>query len=124
MATKKATNADLFANEDWEEVAPRTPEHDFDDDPELIGVYVETKVIDVLDEKTGEVRPTDFYVFSNPDDEKDHIGVWTSGLLAWKWDRSNINAGDLVKIVYKGKQDIGNGRDARQYDLFVKRGKF
>jgi hypothetical protein len=97
-------------SEDWKQVQAFTvPIHDFDKEPELIGKYVECKEI------TGGYQ-TSQYIIELPDGSKE--AVW--GSYQVNQFMNEIEVGSEVKIVFTGRQDIGEGKSVKQFEIFTK----
>lgn len=107
----------------WEEISPRTPDYKFEEIGDVfIGVFKEIRELAVPDpnaDEDGATRMSRFYECTDPD-SGEPVGFWGSALLDYKWDKAEppIESGQMVKVIYKGKQDLEGGRTARQFELF------
>lgn len=97
-------------SEDWKQVTVfNAPIHDFDKEPELVGKYVEMKEI------AGGYQ-TSQYIIELPNGEKE--AVW--GSYQVNQAMAEVEVGSEVKIVFTGRQDIGDGKSVKTFEVFVK----
>lgn len=81
------------------------------------GTYLRTDMVDLADEKTGEVRPTKLYVFTQGE-ENDKYSLWDSYNLSKAFDK--IQPGMLVRITSGKTVDIKGGRSVKEYTVQFK----
>lgn len=84
------------------------PTWDFKEEPELEGFFLGVET---------EVGPNKSNLYSFRNREGDVIGVWGNTLLDTRF--KNLEAGDEVKIIYKGKEESPKtGRIYHNFDVF------
>jgi len=87
----------------------QVPVHKFEEEAELIGKFIERKEIN------GGFK-TNQLIIEREDGEK--VAVWESFQLAQLFE--NIEPNTDVKIVFTGKQDIGDGKSVSKFQVFTK----
>lgn len=93
--------------DEWEKVEV-APTWDFKDDSEFVGTFVSAE---------SEVGPnkSNLYTFRNENGEA--IGVWGNTILDSRF--KNLQVGDKVKVVYKGKETSPKtGREYHNFEVF------
>lgn len=82
------------------------------------GVYLKKENIEVLDKKTGELKPVPRLTFQRaPNSEAKFFLLADKGLMtALSW--CDVKEGDFIEVEKLEKKDIGGGRTVNQYDVY------
>lgn len=106
--------------DDWEAVVKPFPTTiQFPPNGTFIGTYQRCDVIDLTDEATGELRPTNLYVFTQ-DGEDDEYSLWGSFNLDKAFGQ--IKPGTVCRIT-KGKkvENFKGSKSVQEWTVEVKR---
>lgn len=105
---------------EWNTVAePYAPSWDFDQNPELIGTFVEHRVVEQDDlNKPGEKRDANVYEILAAD-TGEKVSVWGSYVIDEAF--ANIATGTTVRIVFHGEEDIKGGRSVKKFTVQTKK---
>ena len=105
---------------EWgEPIAGKGSAHDWTSEDTLVATYHRTDEIDVPDDsKPGGVRSSKMHRFLR---DGEFVDVWGAADLDGKI--RELKPGQLVRIVYLGMEDIGNGRSMKRFTVQVAKGR-
>ena len=95
-------------NIQWNKVTPPNDSWDFEEQPIMQGIY------EKVENNVGR-NNSNVYTFKLEDDKL--TKVWGSTGLDERM--AMLKVGDLVRIEFKGKSDLGGGKTFKNYDVFL-----
>lgn len=108
----KAANIDT-TNEGWETVVePYAESWDFQTSPVCVGTYLGSRVVEMTDKRTGEIRNTNVYEL---DTEEGKRSVWGSFNIDAAFE--SIPVGNQVRIVFEGQADTSSGQRVNRFTV-------
>lgn len=107
------------SDEEWTTVAePYGDTWDFDANPVLIGTYNGSREVEQDDlNNPGEKRMANVYEIAALDDGEKY-SVWGTYVLDEAF--AKIPTGNIVRIEFQGKTEIGGGRTVRKFTVATK----
>ena len=125
---KPAPNVETnVADSEWETVVePYADSWDFQKNPELIGTYLGSKVVQFtqVNKETGELETRESNVYEIQTKDGDKFSVWGSYNIDAAFlpgSETELPVGSMVRILHEGKAPLDGGRSVNKFTVQVRR---
>jgi len=86
---------------------------------EFMGVYLKTKIRQITDKKTAELKDVKELVCCKVDDDEFFFSFLVDAGFMSAFNEADVQPNDVIKIVKLSPKNISEGRRVNQYEIYI-----